>query len=179
MAESVDLEAAFASARSIGEERALDESRTNLRIWRSVDVNIRLLLFCRRGATVSRRVHHCGVTFFLVGRIDGRCLLLACSEQPQHGQQVNRFFHITESYSTAIRLPRCRALKPRLYKTRIPQSAGLHAFMSEGVWHQPLNRSKWVFGITAPDRQQLQKEWARAFHSRSLVSSVGFWDASS
>ena len=94
MAESVDLECLGERALH-SQERALDESRINLRIWRSVNVNVRLFLFCRRRATVSRWVHHCGVTLFFVGRIDGGCLLLACSEQPQHGQQVNRFFHIT------------------------------------------------------------------------------------
>ena len=53
-----------------------------LLIWRSVDVNIRLLLFFRRGGIASRRVYDCGVTFLFVGRIDSRCLLLARSEQP-------------------------------------------------------------------------------------------------
>ena len=77
-------------------KRALDKSRMHLRIGRSVDVNVCLFLFSgRRGATVSRRIHNCGITFFLVRRIDSRRLLLARGEQPQHSQQVNRFSHIT------------------------------------------------------------------------------------
>lgn len=70
-------------------------SRMYLLTWRSVDVNIRLLLFFGRGATISRWIYDRGVTFFFVGRIDGRRLLLARGEQAQHSQQVNRFFHIT------------------------------------------------------------------------------------
>jgi hypothetical protein len=73
----------------------LDESRMCLRIWRSVDVNIRLLLFLRRRGTASRRINDCSVTFLFFRRIDGRRLLLARGEQAQHSQQVNRFFHIT------------------------------------------------------------------------------------
>ena len=72
------MECAFASARSVRQERALDESRINLRIWRSVDVNIRLGFLLLRGW-----VYDCGVTLFLVSRrIDSRCLLLARGEQP-------------------------------------------------------------------------------------------------
>ena len=96
MTEFFELESGFPSARSVRQERALDESRINLRIWRSVDVNIRLLLFSRRrGATVCRWIYDSGVAFFLVRRIDGRRLLLARGEQAQHSQHVNRFFHIT------------------------------------------------------------------------------------
>jgi hypothetical protein len=76
-------------------DRAFDESRMYLRIWRSVNVNICLLLFFRRGSTASRWIYDCGVTFFLVRRIDGRRLLLAGGEQAQHSQQANRFCHIT------------------------------------------------------------------------------------
>lgn len=75
--------------------RARRIPRTYLRIRGSVDVNIRLLLLFRRGGTASRWVYDGGVTFFLVGRIDSRRLLLARSEQPQHSEQVNRFFHMT------------------------------------------------------------------------------------
>ena len=66
-----------------------------LRIRRSVDVNIRLLLFFRRGVTACRWVYDCSVTLFLVGRIDSGRFLLARSEQPQHSEQVNGFLHIT------------------------------------------------------------------------------------
>ena len=66
-------------------------NRVYLRIWRSVDVNIRLGFLL-----LGRWVYDCGVTFFLFGRrIDSRCLLLARGEQPQHSQQVNRFSHTT------------------------------------------------------------------------------------
>jgi hypothetical protein len=155
------------------------ESRINLRIWRSVNVNVRLLLFCRRrGAAVCRWIDDSGIAFFLVRRINGRCLLLACSEQPQHSQQVNRFFHIPESYSTAIRSPHCRRYDCECLLNTFLDRAPLCAFDERRRAAPTPQRSKWVFGITAPDRQQLRKERARAFHSRSLVSSVGFWDAS-
>ena len=96
MTEFFELESGFPSARSVRQERALDESRRNLRIWRSVNVNVRLLLFSRRRrATVCRWIYDSGIAFFLVRWIDSRCLLLARGEQPQHSQQVNRFFHIT------------------------------------------------------------------------------------
>ena len=86
--------------------RARRSRKVYLRIWRSSDVNVSLLFF-RRGATASRWIYDCSVTFFLFGRrIDSRCFLLARCEQAQHSQQINVFLHNPSSYVTVLRSSR-------------------------------------------------------------------------